>query len=159
MSPWPSRLLGPLARSQDSSRASTLRRSNQRPGDQQESSCDSCEWTPLYERRAFRNAQVQRCVDVARVFRCARGKLLGEKVPSESRIFLKNRTRSPCCARAASGHAAAPPSAASNARRPMVTVIRPLPREVREGNGTTTRACSLHVQGGQDALPVGSECR
>src|SRR6516225_8370699 len=29
-----------------------------------------------------------------------------------------------CCARAASGHAAAPPSAASNSRRPMVTVIR-----------------------------------
>src|SRR5262249_17868683 len=36
-----------------------------------------------------------------------------------------NRTRSPCCARAASGHAAATPSAASNSRRPMVTVIRP----------------------------------
>src|SRR6516225_1325180 len=32
----------------------------------------------------------------------------------------------PCCARAASGHAtAAPPNAASNSRRPMVTVIRP----------------------------------
>src|SRR5262249_49119969 len=31
-----------------------------------------------------------------------------------------------CCARAMSGHAAtAPPSAASNSRRPMVTVIRP----------------------------------
>jgi hypothetical protein len=30
-----------------------------------------------------------------------------------------------CCARAASGHAAVPPSAASNSRRPMVTVIRP----------------------------------
>jgi len=31
-----------------------------------------------------------------------------------------------CCARAANGHAAAaPPSAASNSRRPMVTVIRP----------------------------------
>src|SRR5262249_31969817 len=31
-----------------------------------------------------------------------------------------------CCARAASGHAAAaPPSTASNSRRPMVTVIRP----------------------------------
>ena len=31
-----------------------------------------------------------------------------------------------CCARAASGHAAAaPPSATSNSRRPMVTVIRP----------------------------------
>jgi Transposase zinc-binding domain len=36
-----------------------------------------------------------------------------------------------CCARAASGHAAAPPSAASNFRRPMVTVIRPSPCEVR----------------------------
>src|SRR5262249_55568692 len=35
------------------------------------------------------------------------------------------RTRSPCCARAASGHAAALPSATSNSRRPMVTVIRP----------------------------------
>ena len=31
-----------------------------------------------------------------------------------------------CCACAASGHiAAAPPNAASNSRRPMVTVIRP----------------------------------
>ena len=30
-----------------------------------------------------------------------------------------------CCARAASGHSAAPPSEASNSRRPMVTVIRP----------------------------------
>src|SRR6516225_4098154 len=38
----------------------------------------------------------------------------------------RRRIRSPCCARAASGHAAtAPPSAASNSRRPMVTVIRP----------------------------------
>ena len=36
------------------------------------------------------------------------------------------RTRSPCCARAASGHAvAAPPSATSKSRRPMVTVMRP----------------------------------
>jgi hypothetical protein len=35
------------------------------------------------------------------------------------------RIRAPCCAHAASGHAAAPPSAASNSRRPMVTVIRP----------------------------------
>ena len=30
-----------------------------------------------------------------------------------------------CCAPAVSGHAAAPPSAASNSRRPMVTVMRP----------------------------------
>src|SRR6516165_8085092 len=36
------------------------------------------------------------------------------------------RIRSGCCARAPTGHdAAAPPSAASNSRRPMVTVIRP----------------------------------
>jgi len=36
------------------------------------------------------------------------------------------RTHSPCCALAASGHAAAaPPSAVSNSRRPMVTVMRP----------------------------------
>jgi hypothetical protein len=55
------------------------------------------------------------------------------------------------CARAASGHAAAPPSAASNSRRPMVTVIRPLPREVRKGKDTTSRAYSLAVQGGQHA--------
>jgi hypothetical protein len=30
------------------------------------------------------------------------------------------RARSACCARAASGHAAAPPSSVMNARRPMV---------------------------------------
>jgi hypothetical protein len=36
------------------------------------------------------------------------------------------RIRSPCCACATSGHVAtAPPSAASNSRRPIVTVIRP----------------------------------
>src|SRR5262245_10652432 len=45
--------------------------------------------------------------------------------------FLDKRPKfrspaSPAAARAASGHAAAnPPSAASNSRRPMVTVIRP----------------------------------
>ena len=39
---------------------------------------------------------------------------------------LMYRIRSLCCARAASGHAAAaPPSATSNSRRPIVTVIRP----------------------------------
>src|SRR5215469_10043529 len=97
MSPWPSRLLGPLARSQDSSRASTLRRSNRRPGDQQESSCDSCEWTPLYERRAFRNAQVQRC---GRCRPCSetRAKLLGESAErkknfSETSAYRDSITR------------------------------------------------------------------
>ena len=56
-----------------------------------------------------------------------------------------------CCARAASDHAAAaPPSATSNSRRPMVTVIRPS-RARCVGNGTTPRACSLHVREGGDA--------
>src|SRR6516162_7750706 len=32
------------------------------------------------------------------------------------------RTRPPCCARAASGHAAAPPSAAMNSRRPISSI-------------------------------------
>src|SRR5215469_8007757 len=60
----------------------------------------------------------------------------------------------PAAARVVSDHAAAaPPSAASNSRRPMVTVIRPLPCEVRKTNDTTPLACSLHVQGGQDAGP------
>ena len=48
------------------------------------------------------------------------------------------RIRSGCCPRAATGHAAAaPPSAASNSRRPMVTVIRP--SRVRCVNGTIPR--------------------
>ena len=47
--------------------------------------------------------------------------------------------------RAASGHAAALPSAASNSRRPMVTVIRPS-RARCVNNDTTPRACSLHVR-------------
>src|SRR5262249_22039695 len=39
---------------------------------------------------------------------------------------LKTCGNSACCAHTASGHATAePPSAASNSRRPMVTVIRP----------------------------------
>jgi hypothetical protein len=45
-----------------------------------------------------------------------------------------------CCARAASGHAAAPPTAASNSRRPMVTVMRPSRARVRKCNDTTPRA-------------------
>src|SRR5215471_10099491 len=45
------------------------------------------------------------------------------------------------CARAASGHAAAaPPSATSNSRRPMVTVIHPS-RARCVGNDTTPPAC------------------
>src|SRR6516162_3231096 len=43
-----------------------------------------------------------------------------------------------CCARATCGHiAAAPPSATSNSRRPIVTVIRP--SRVRCVNGTIPR--------------------
>jgi hypothetical protein len=44
-----------------------------------------------------------------------------------------------CCARAASGHAAAAPSAANNLRRPMVTVMRPSRARVRKCNDTTDR--------------------
>jgi len=47
------------------------------------------------------------------------------------------RTFPDCCARAASGHAAALPSAANNSRRPMVTVIRP--SRARCVNGTIPR--------------------
>jgi len=53
--------------------------------------------------------------------------------------------------RTASGHVAAtPPSAASNSRRPMVTVIRPSRARCVKGNDTTLRVCSLAVQGGQN---------
>src|SRR5262245_4736085 len=45
-----------------------------------------------------------------------------------------------CCALAASGHAAAPPSATSKSRRPMVTVMRPSSARVRKCNDTTSRA-------------------
>src|SRR5215831_8360582 len=56
-----------------------------------------------------------------------------------------------CGARAASGHvAAAPPSATSNSRRPMVTVIRPS-RARCVKDDTTPPACSLHVREGGDA--------
>src|SRR6516165_3992754 len=44
------------------------------------------------------------------------------------------RTCSPCCARAASGRAAAPPSAAINCRRPMVTGIWTLPTRAALGS-------------------------
>jgi hypothetical protein len=45
-----------------------------------------------------------------------------------------------CCARAASGHAAAAPSATSKSRRPMVTVVRPSRARVRKCNDATRRA-------------------
>src|SRR5262245_48257885 len=45
--------------------------------------------------------------------------------------------------------AAAPPSAASNSRRPMVTVIRPSRARCVKGNDTTPRTCGLHVQGAE----------
>src|SRR5262249_13384756 len=75
--------------------------------------------------------------------------LPGEIVSKELAV-VEAETRSPassaCWARAASGHPAAPPSVASNSRRPMVTVIRPsLPREVPKRNDTTPPARSLHV--------------
>src|SRR5262249_42041276 len=57
-----------------------------------------------------------------------------------------------CCARAASGHAAvAPPSAASNSRRPMVTVIRPSRARCVKGRIPRHGRAVLTFQGGQDA--------
>src|SRR5262249_47988690 len=57
-----------------------------------------------------------------------------------------------CCARAASGHTAAPPSAASNFRRPMVTVIRPSrARAPSERNNITPQPCGLYARGRRDA--------
>ena len=67
------------------------------------------------------------------------------------------------CARAASGHAAAPPSAASNSRRPMVTVIRPsrarcvrgrIPRRVRAVPNSA--APGAHAGTGCDGAPPGA---
>jgi hypothetical protein len=52
--------------------------------------------------------------------------------------FRRSAGRS--CARAASGQVAAPPSAISISRRPMVTVMRPS-RARCVGNDTTPRAC------------------
>ena len=61
------------------------------------------------------------------------------------------RTRSPCCARAASGHAtAAPPSAVSNSRRPMVTVIRPSRARCVKGR-IPRHERAVFTLGGQDA--------
>src|SRR5262249_30680618 len=58
-----------------------------------------------------------------------------------------------CCARAASGHAAAPPSAASNSRRPMVTVIRPSRARCVEGRiARRERAVFTFAEGWTAAL-------
>ena len=71
------------------------------------------------------------------------------KVTTEPALKRAGKTK----AKLERGHAAAaPPSAASNSRRPMVTVIRSSRAKVRKGNDTTPRACSLHVQGGLVAL-------
>ena len=62
------------------------------------------------------------------------------------------RVPSGCCAPAASGHAtAAPPSATSNSRRPMVTIIRPSRARCVKRKDTTPPVCSLHVRGGRNA--------
>src|SRR6516165_7841386 len=137
-----------------------LRRRIQRPGDQQESSCDSCEWTPLYERRAFRNAEVQRCGDCRP---CSEpDPCCSEKAPSESRIFLKSarvgRTRSPCCARPANGPAtAAPPRSVMNARRfkPKPPVL-PTERIAYLSEGRRLLRCGISIRSmsGSGSKPV-----
>src|SRR5215831_4386236 len=80
-------------------------------------------------RNAFADP-TERLIDWSSFFIIALG-IYGRHNSSPFRWRANNRTptrriRSPCCAFAASGHAAAaPPTAASNSRRPMVTVIRP----------------------------------
>jgi len=62
------------------------------------------------------------------------------------------RIRSGCCARAASGHvASAPPRAASNSRRPMVTVMRPSRARCVEGRIPRHGRAVLPCKEGQDA--------
>src|SRR5262249_50841228 len=57
-----------------------------------------------------------------------------------------------CCACAASGHAAARAAECSQQFPPSDGDCHtPLPCEVRKWNDTTSRACSLAVQGGQNA--------
>ena len=64
------------------------------------------------------------------------------------------------CARAASGHAAAaPPSAASNSRSPMVTVIRPSRARWVKWKDITPLACCLNraaPKAGWSARPLGA---
>src|SRR5215467_4940133 len=57
--------------------------------------------------------------------------------------LLRPRRERPRCCRAAECSQEFPPSDGD--------CHTPLPREVRKGNNTTPLACSLHVQGGQDA--------
>jgi len=60
-----------------------------------------------------------------------------------------------CCARAAGGHdTAAPPSATSNSRRPMVTVMRP--SRARCVNGTYHATSVLSLTGGGTRRGLGN---
>src|SRR5262249_9523669 len=61
---------------------------------------------------------------------------------SQASGLPRPRRERPSCCRAAEGSPQFPPSDGDR--------HTPLPCEVRKGNDTTTRACSLHVQGGQD---------
>src|SRR6516225_8127177 len=64
------------------------------------------------------------------------------------------RTRSPCCAHAASGHAAAPPSPAMNSRR-LISSIGFLRTELSK----LGRALSPSVLGSKDTTPRGRQDR
>jgi hypothetical protein len=70
------------------------------------------------------------------------------------RAYRRAASAHRCCARAASGHTAAPANAAINSRRPMITgmrlFVRGLPSEM---NDTTPAALGLHVRRGRDAGP------
>jgi hypothetical protein len=65
--------------------------------------------------------------------------------------MLMRRIRCACCARAANGHAAAPPIAVISSRRPTLIAMRPSLRG--SGKDTMAQACGLHIE--KAGLPVG----
>src|SRR5262249_48288541 len=78
---------------------------------------------------------------------CASGSLATSPISTPIRRICLG-----CCARAASGHAAAvPPSATSNSRRPMVTVIRPSRARCVNGRIPRNERAVLVFEEGQNA--------
>src|SRR5262245_59278402 len=65
------------------------------------------------------------------------------------------RTRSPCCARAASGQAAAPASATTNFRRAIGTVMDPAPSGLNPGQRDDTMFWGLHEPAHTTAVTAG----
>ena len=65
------------------------------------------------------------------------------------------RTRLPCCARATSGHVAAPASATTNFRRAIRTVIGPAPSGLNPGQRDDNHVLGLHEPAHTTAVTAG----